>query len=435
MAPLSRRDRDRRHVLVALAAAGASLHPACRRMSPAPPPVTTAQMAEVYVRLALSLARHQPSLIDTWLGAAEWGAGPREPVAALRARIAGARATLSALAPSSDRWEASRRRYLAAQFQALDLAAGRLSGESPSFADEAAQAFGVPPPARDREGPDAIRQELSTLLPGRGSLAERHAAFRRRHAVPAARVAAVFEAAVAWCRDAARTRLPLPAGESVTLRAADEKGWAAFSRPHDARTSDLWVSKSGGADAAHLLQLAAHEGTPGHHAQHVLAAAHLVEARGWAERALQPAFGRHRLMAEGAADAGADLLLPAEVRERVCAEVLLPLAGQPRAAAPRLARVERLAAALDLEVAHIAAAYLDTPLGTEAAETRLRDEALVLDPAGMLAFIERQRTRVLAYPVGRRLVADAVAAAPEAERWARFAAISTVFDLDAPDRE
>ena len=95
-------------------------------------------------------------------------------------------------------------------------------------------------------------------------------------------------------------------------------------------------------------------------------------------------------------------------------------------------RVERLAAALDLEVAHVAADYLDTSLSMEAATTRLRDEALVLDPPGMLAFIEKQRSRVLAYPLGRRLVLDAVAQAAEADRWSRFAAISTLLDLEAP---
>jgi hypothetical protein len=57
---------------------------------------------------------------------------------------------------------------------------------------------------------------------------------------------------------------------------------------------------------------------------------------------------------------------------------------------------------------------------------------LVLDPDGMLAFIERQRSRVLAYPVGRRLVAAALETTPAAERWKRFAAITTLLDLEAP---
>jgi hypothetical protein len=336
------------------------------------------------------------------------------------------------MAPAADTVEQARRRYLAGQVQALAVAAGRLTGASASFADEAAAALGARPPARDAVALDRMRQELSERLPGRGSLAERHAAFRRRHAVAAPRVEAVFAAAIDWCRENVTPHLPLPPGERIALIPSDERGWAAFSRPHDPRVSDVWVSRHGGSDVAHLLQLAAHEGTPGHHAQHVLATARLVERRGWTERALSPAFGPHRLLAEGAAEAGAELLLPLDVRTRVCAERLLPAAGQRSGDAAQVVRIERLVAGLDLEVAHIAADYLDSPLGTEAATTRLRDDALVLDPAGLLAFIERQRSRVLAYPVGRRIVAAALDGVPAAQRWPRFAAITTFLDVEAP---
>jgi len=422
---------SRRHAVgLMIGVAGLAL-PGCRRTPPAPP-LSTAQAGEGYVRLSLSLARHQPSLVETWLGPAGWGDGMREPVAAIAGRLDALRQAMTAMAPPADDDELARRRYVTGQLRALAVAAGRLSGVGASFADEAREALGVSPPPRDAAALDRLRQELSERLPGRGSLPERHAAFRAAHAVPAARVEPAFAAAVAWCRQAAATHLPLPDGESMTLTAADERGWAAFSRPHDARTSDVWVARGGGSDVAHLLQLAAHEGTPGHHAQHVLATAELVEHRGWAERALTPAFGPHRVLAEGAAEAGAELLLPLDQRERICAEVLLPAAGQRRSLAPQLVRVERLVAALDLEVAHIAADYLDTSLGTDAAAARLRDDALVLDPGGMLAFIERQRSRVLAYSLGRRLVGEALAAVPAETRWRRFAAISTLLDADPP---
>jgi hypothetical protein len=39
----------------------------------------------------------------------------------------------------------------------------------------------------------------------------------------------------------------------------------------------------------------------------------------------------------------------------------------------------------------------------------LRDEALLLNPEGMLAFAERRRTRVLVYPEGRALVQRLIA--------------------------
>lgn len=413
------------------------------------PRLVPAALAERYARLTLQLAKHQPSLVEAWLGPAAWAEGLRVPVPALRAeagalaadieRLAGNPVWTSAraLAGSEPRralgpnrvTEFARVAYLLGQIRALDAAAARLLGESQAFADEARRTLGQVPPARDAYALDALRRRLSEVVPGRGTLAERHAAFRRAHAVPADRVEAVFAAAVAWCRASAGALMPLPPGEALTTRAVDESGWAAFSRPTGPRSSDLWVAHRGGADAAHVLQLAAHEGTPGHHAQHVLAMAELADARGWTERALTPAFGPHRLLAEGAAEAGADLLLPSAVRERVCAEVLLPAAGQLPALASRLVLVERLAAGLGVEVGHIARAYLDSSLGSEAVTIRLRDEALVLDPAGMVAFIEKQRAKVLAYPLGRQLVQQALDATPAAGRWGRFTTISTTLTL------
>ncbi len=401
--------------------------------SPAATVPTLAGVAERYTRLALELAKHQPSLVDVWLGPVAWTGGPRRPVPELRTETSALRGDVQRLADAPAGVPASREHdrltYLRGQVQALDEAAARLLGTGRPFEEEARHTFGTTTPVRDGRALDRQRQHLSELLPGRGSLAERHAEFRRSLAVPVERVESVFGQAVEWCRAAAHAVLPLPAGESLTTRAGNALGWAAFSRPTGALTSDLWVDKSGGADPAHLLQLAAHEGTPGHHAQHVLASARLVDARGWTERLLHPAFGPHKLVAEGAAEAGSDLLLPLDTRVRVCREILFPAAGQPPGRAERLVQVERLTAALDLEVGYIAADYLDTSLSAATATSRLREEALVLDPDGMLSFIEKQRSRVLAYPVGRRLVDHILTTLPDSARWARFADISTTLTL------
>ncbi len=414
---------------MALLGGAASLLTGCRGgATPRGPGLEVAALAERYTRLALQLARHQPSLVEVWLGPEAWNESTRRPAPVLRASAA---ALLADTAPASlAAPKDARLAYLHGQVAALDVAAGRLLGESQRFADEAKRTLGHAPPPRHATVLDARRQQLSEALPpGPGTLAERHAAFRRAHAVPADWVEAVFAAAVAWCRQAAAPHLPLPAGETLTTRAADETGWAAFSRPVAPLASELWVSHRGGADAAQVLQLAAHEGSPGHHAQHVLATAELVQGRGWLERALTPSFGPHRLLAEGAAEAGADLLLPIPTREQVCAGVLLPAAGQAPADAPRLVRVERLAAALDVEVAHIASDYLDSSATAASMIGRLRDEALVLDPEGMLSFIEKQRTKVLVYPLGRLMVQAALDGVPSRDRWRRFAAITTTLTL------
>lgn len=452
-APLTRRTFLRTVGSAAVASAGA-VAGGCGEWAPGfgvgiffPDGLDPAALAERYVALTLELAKHQPSLVDVWLGGEGRGKTPRVPAPTLRADAATLATDVGRLLASQswammralpadpaeppERSTAARMEYLTGQIRALDVAAGRLVGESRSFAEEATATLGHAAPARDGTALDEIRRELAERLRGTGTLAERHTAFRRALAVPADRVEAVFRAAVGWCRDAARERMPLPDGETVTLRGSDDTGWAAFSRPSGPHTSELWIARHGGADAAQVLQLAAHESTPGHHAQHVLASRRLVEAQGWTERALYPAFGPHRLLAEGAAEAGADLLLPLAVRERVCAEVLLPVAGQRPEMAANLVRIERLVAALDLEVAYVAADYLDGTLGSADAAARLRDHALLLDPAGMVAFIEKQRSRVLAYPVGRRLVTDALGTGDDASRWRRFARISTALTLGA----
>jgi len=419
----------------------------CRRPEATGATAALADLAARYATLTLRLARQQPSLVEQWLGPAEAAAVPRVPVPVLQAEavdLLGAVTTLLA----SDRWQRHRDKvtaatltsphlatdldraaYLAGQVRALEAAAGRLLGDSQSFRDDAVRTFGRAMPRRDAARLEAVRQDLALLLPGPGSLAERHAAFRRAAAVPPDRVEAVFAAAVDWCRTATRRHLPLPDGETLAITAEDAAGWAAFSRPTGTRSSAVWVARRGGADAAHLLQLAAHEGAPGHHAQHVLAAATLVDGLGWQERRLHPGFGPHRLYAEGAAEAGTDLLLPEAVRIGLCAEQLLPAAGLPVALAEPLVRIERRAAALDIEVAHITADYLDTSLGSAAAADRLRDEALVLDPAGMLAFAEKQRLYLLAYPLGRSLVTAALGAGDEPSRWHHLATIATTLTL------
>jgi hypothetical protein len=390
----------------------------------------TAVLAERYVTLTLELAKHQPSLVDAWLGSDERRRGPRTPAPGLRRDAATLLADVGRLDLASTRGD-----YLRGQIRALDIVAGRLVGEGQTFAAEARAGFGHAPPPRDRAAFDVVRRELAERLRGAGTLAERHAAFRRALAVPPDRIEAVFQAAIAWCREASRPWLALPEGETLTTRGSDDTGWAAFCRPTGSLTSEVWIARNGGADVAQVLQLAAHEGTPGHHAQHVLGARQLVDARRWVERALYPAFGPHRLLAEGAAEAGADLLLPIALRERICAEVLLPIAGQRPSLASNLVRIERLVAALDLEVAYAAEDYLDGTLGSADAAARLRDDALLLDPAGMVSFVEKQRSRVLAYPLGRRLVTEALGAGDARDKWARFGRISTALSLSAADGE
>jgi hypothetical protein len=149
-----------------------------------------------------------------------------------------------------------------------------------------------------------------------------------------------------------------------------------------------------------------------------------VLARGWHERALHPVFGPHLLWSEGLAEAGAALLLDGEAYEQVCRE-LAAAAGVSPQTVPELVAVQRGVAALDIAVPKIAQEYLDGEIGSEAAVARLIDDALVANPQQFLGVIERQRTRLLAYPVGRRLAIAEVFGVPPEQRWRRLTEMAT----------
>ncbi len=384
-------------------------------------------LAEDYVRTALALAQHQPSLVEAWRGPDAWRPGRREPVAQIRRRLDEAHRAASVIQAAAT--EDQRARYLRQQIDALMLAARRLAGESLTFADEASLAFGQPvarvmsalASGAQQQSLGEARAALERLLPGTGALSQRYAAFRERHSIAPARVSAAVESAMAACRRRLAPHIALPSGESIRAGTQPGLGVEAFaSYDGDLRTRVL-VDQASRLDLARLVWLVAHETYPGHHLQHVLADADLVQRRGWRERALYPSFGGHLLCAEGAAEAGAALLLDGESFAELCREVSEPAAISPDSVA-ELVAVQRAVIELDVHAAMVARAYLDGELSSNAAAEQLTSSALILDGQRMLMTIERQRTRILAYPTGRRIVAAHLKAG---NAWERLTDVAT----------
>jgi hypothetical protein len=276
--------------------------------------------------------------------------------------------------------------------------------------------------------PEAARADLQRRLPGRGPLHDRYAAFRSRHALSPSQVKRALQAAVEGCRRRVLPHIPLPESESVQLETTTGLGLEGRAVHQGDFRSRVLVDTSGPIDLARLLWLVTHETYPGHHLQHVLAERDLVRAQQWPERALHPSFGRHLLCAEGAAEAGAALLLDGGAFEEACEE-LAHAVGIARSEVADLVAVHREVAELDLVIAATARAYLDGELGSEAAAEQLTTRALVMDAQRFLLVIERQRTRMLAYPIGRRLVTARVFGAPVPVRWPRLASIATTMTL------
>jgi hypothetical protein len=416
--------------LLAAAAVGGACRaaPALRRYTP-----TLDQFAERYVRLTLRLALHQPSLVEAWRGPDSWRPDVREPVSGILQGIAEAHAAIGEVRPDEGP-DGDRLRYLQGQLAALSIAARRLSGEVMGFMAEASAALRLEPDdlAPHQTQLTAARQQLEERLPGKGPLPLRYARFHAAHAVPSSRIPSTFRAAVAACRERVVPHIPLPESEAIDFGEPDDTALEARAFYDGAFRTRISLNASSRIDLAHVVWLAAHEAYPGHHVQHVLADRDCVQARGWRERELFANFGRHQFNAEGAAEAGASLLLEASAFDDVC-ESLAGRAGLPADRVPDLVAVHRALMALDAVIPSVAQQYLDGEIGGDAAAERLSSEALVADASQLLAVIERQRTRILAYPVGRRLVADALSrTSGEEAPWRRLSDIAATLTLRTP---
>lgn len=384
---------------VALLVAAAVIACAC---GTAPP--TVERVAEGYVRAALKLAQHDPALVDAWRGTSSWRPGPREPVAALLEEIIELQRVAGNVSVDiSPAMERARIKYLEHQLRGLRFAAQRLLGRATSIDEQAREEFGIELTPLDAAQVTRVRDQLERLLPGAGPLGGRVAALRAATIVPRDRREAVMQRALAACRTATIAVMALPPNEGVHVLWRPDLEWDAHARYAGGDRTDLELNDGSPLDMSRALRLACHEGYPGHHLQH-LVIERLRLTHGWPELQLTPGFGRHLLLAEGAAEVGADLALSPDARRALYRSDLYPAAGLTPATVDTLVTVEDRLIELLPVVTDVARQYLDGGITQERAIERLRDEALVTNPAATLAFIERRRARALVYGEGRRVV-------------------------------
>ena len=380
----------------------------------APPPAAATSaddVARAYVRLVLALGEHDANYVDAYYGPPEWRAAAateKLSIAAIQERSGELRAALGVRAPAagSDELVVLRHRYLDRQLAALGTWADRLAGTRLSFDEEAQALYDARAPRQDEHDFEPMLAELERTVPGDGLLAVRLQAFRDQFAVPAERVDAVFRAALGECRARTLAHLALPAGESFTVEYVTGKPWGAYNWYQGGFRSLIQVNTSLPLLIDRAIDLACHEGYPGHHVYNTLLEEHLVRDRGWVEYSVYPLFSPQSLIAEGTAEVGIDVAFPGDERTAFERDVLYPLAGLDPGRAATYSRVADLVEKLGAAGNTAARRYLDGEIDRDRAAAWLERYAL-LSPARAIqrvAFLDTYRSYVINYNVGRDLV-------------------------------
>ena len=144
----------------------------------------------------------------------------------------------------------------------------------------------------------------------------------------------MFQAAIAAAASARWRTSTLPAEESFTVEYVTGKSWSGYNWYQGNYRSLIQVNTDLPIYIDRAIDLACHEGYPGHHVYNVLLEKHLVRDRGWVEFTVYPLFSPQSLIAEGTANYGIEVAFPPDERVGVRARRAVS-AGRPRRVAGR----------------------------------------------------------------------------------------------------
>jgi hypothetical protein len=385
--------------------------------------------AESYVKLVLAMGEHDADYVDAYYGPPEWRASIREKkpsIAEIHHGATALREELLAMQPPHDAMARFRLQYLTRQTEALIARAEILEGKKLTFDEESKALYDAVAPHNSEAYFEKLLGDLDRELPGKGSLASRLDEFKKDFVIPKDKLDAVFKAAIDGCRARTLQHMTLPAGETFTVEYVTNKSWSGYNWYQGHYRSLIQVNTDLPIYIDRAIDLACHEGYPGHHVYNSLLEKNLVRDRGWQEFSVYPLFSPQSLIAEGSANYGIDIAFPGHERAEWEKTHLFPIAGLDASKAEKYYRVQELVNKLGYSGNEAARRYLNGEITTE--ETVKWLEKYSLSTAARarqrLKFFDQYRSYVINYNLGKDLVRQYVerhaGSSPE-KRWRVFA--------------
>ena len=389
-------------------------------------------LAERYVKLVLALGQHDADYVDAYYGPLEWRKEAETTKRTLDqidkdALTLQQSLTTAAPAAGADDIVRLRHTYLTKQMSALRNRVAMLGGKKLTFDEESKALYDATAPTNDPAVFERTVEELGRRLPGTGSVLERYDAFRSQFVIPRDRLDATFKAAIEGCRSRTLQHMTLPPGESFTVEYVTNKSWSGYNWYQGQYKSLIQVNTDLPIYVDRAIDLACHEGYPGHHVYNMLLEKNLLRDRGWAEFSVYALFSPQSLIAEGTANFGIDVAFPTRDRLAFERNTIFPAAGLDPARAAEYYDVLALVDRLSYAGNEAARRYINGQLDATGAVGWLERYGLYSPPraAQRVRFIDQYRSYVINYNLGKDMVKRYVeskggTAANAAKRWQIF---------------
>jgi hypothetical protein len=371
--------------------------------------------AESYVRLVLAVGQHDPDYVDAFYGPPAWkeeAEARKRPLADLRTEASGLVEELRAHpSTSTDEMVRLRHQYLTRQLESMVARIDMLSGKRLSFDEESQALYDAVAPHYGAEHFQEILDQLEKIVPGDPAvtpLPERIERFWQGFVIPRERLGTVFQAAIDECRRRTLQHVELPPGESFQVEYVTDKPWSGYNWYKGNFHSVIQVNTDLPIFIARAIDLACHEGYPGHHVYNALLEKNLVRDRSWPELSVYALFSPQSLIAEGTANFGIEVAFPGEERVRFERETLFPLAGLDASQAALYYETQALTQKLSYAGNEAARRYLDGEITRQqAVDWLIRYNLYSPERAAQRTrFMDRYRSYVINYNYGQDLVRE-----------------------------
>ena len=385
-------------------------------------------VAERYVKLVLSMGEHDADYVDAFYGPSQWRdevRGTKPSLDFTHAAAVALREELRLLPRPKTRLEELRLGYLSRQTDALIARAEILNGKAMTFDQESRALYDAVAPQHGHAYFEKLNEELASTLPGNGPLIERLDSFRNDFIIPREKLDRTFETAINACRAITQERMDLPPDETFTVEYVNNKSWSGYNWYQGNFRSLIQVNTDLPIYIDRAIDLACHEGYPGHHVYNTLLEKNLVHDRHWVEFSVYPLFSPQSLIAEGSANYGIDVAFPHDERVEFEKESLFPVAGLDAARAEEYYRVHELVARTSYAGNEAARMYLDGQINAQDAAAFLVSYALMSPERARqrVRFFDQYRSYVINYNLGKDLVkrhVEKLAGNDTSKRWRVF---------------
>lgn len=370
------------------------------------------KISESYVKIILRVGRFDPDYVDAYYGPDEWKPDStfQADSSALKHLDAETDALLDRMESlgkyNADELQTLRFRFLFKQMLALKTKIFMLKGGHLSFDQETKALYDAEAPHYTEEHFKKIIAELDKMLPGSGNVTDRFEKFKSQFIIPKDKLDKVFTAAINECRSRTLDHIRLPQDENFKVEYVTDKPWGGYNWYKGNSYSVIQVNTDLPIYIDRAVDLAAHEGYPGHHVYNTLLEKNLVRQRGWAEFSVYPLFSPQSLIAEGTANFGIEMAFPGDSRIKFEKEVLFPIAGLDSSQADEYYHALELADQLSYAGNEAARNYLNGDWDKEiAVQWMQKYELLSKERAEKgLSFIDKYRSYVINYNLGKDIV-------------------------------